>query len=64
MYLPIDDPAMLCWMKTQVRVLEAWREELAMRIDVDLEAVRRVETHYQWLTDEIGRLDETGRRAA
>jgi len=58
MCLPIDEAAMLCWLKSQVRVIEAWREDLAMRPDIDLDAVRRLERHYQWLTAEVDRLDQ------
>ncbi|MEO0449170.1 MAG: hypothetical protein AAFZ74_02485 [Pseudomonadota bacterium] len=44
---------MLIWLKNQVRVLEAWREDLASRAHLDLEMVRRLEHHYQWITKEI-----------
>ena len=61
--MPIDDSAMLCWLKQQVRVLEAWREELACRPEIEISMVTRLERHYAWLSDEIYRLD-TGQRAA
>jgi uncharacterized small protein (DUF1192 family) len=54
---------MLCWLKQQVRVLEAWREELACRSEIDIATVTRLERHYAWLTSEIMRL-EMPRRAA
>lgn len=57
MCLPMDDAAMLCWFKTQVHVLEAWREELAMRPNPDFEQIQRAERHYQWLTSEISTLE-------
>lgn len=57
MCLPLDDTAMVCWLKQQVRVLEAWREELAGRAEMDISAVIRLERHYQWLTSEVARLD-------
>ncbi|MEL6860719.1 MAG: hypothetical protein AAGL11_02690 [Pseudomonadota bacterium] len=44
---------MLEWLKSQVRVLEAWREDVASRPDIDLEMVTRLEQHYQWLTSEV-----------
>lgn len=50
MCLPLDDASMVCWLKTQVRVIEAWREELASRPDIDIEVVMRLERHYAWLT--------------
>ena len=63
MCMPIDDSAMLCWLKQQVRVLEAWREELACRSEIEVAMVTRLERHYAWLTEEISRLDPP-RRAA
>ncbi len=64
MCVPLDRMSMLGWLKTQVRVLEAWREDLASRPDIDLEEIQRVEKHYQWLTEEVARLDEVNPRAA
>ncbi|MEM7329196.1 MAG: hypothetical protein AAF437_10680 [Pseudomonadota bacterium] len=57
MCVPLDDTAMICWLKTQVRVIEAWREELAMRTELDVPALTRLETHYQWLSSEVSRLE-------
>ena len=48
---------MLSWLKGQVRIVEHWREELARQPDIDLDAVVSVERHYQWLTDEVARLE-------
>ncbi|MEL7108845.1 MAG: hypothetical protein AAGJ68_12205 [Pseudomonadota bacterium] len=64
MCIPFDDTAMICWLKTQVRVLEAWREELATRPELDISAVRRLEKHYAWLTYEVARLDDPSSQAA
>lgn len=64
MCLPIDDTAMICWLKSQVRVLEAWRDELASRPDLDIKQVMRLEQHYQWLTAEVLALETPGQRAA
>jgi hypothetical protein len=63
MCLPLDDTAMLCWLKQQVRVIEVWREELSCRPEIEIAMVTRLERHYAWLTSEIMRLD-TPRRAA
>lgn len=49
---------MLAWLKTQVRVIEAWREDVASRPDLDLEMITRLERHYQWLTAEVLNLEE------
>tara|TARA_R110002051_G_scaffold141534_1_gene214619 strand:- start:744 stop:923 length:180 start_codon:yes stop_codon:yes gene_type:complete len=59
----MDDAAMLCWLRQQVRVLEACREEIACRPEIEIAMVTRLERHYAWLTSEIMRL-ETPRRAA
>jgi len=56
--------SMLGWLRTQVRVLEVWREDLASRPDIDLEEIQRVEKHYQWLTGEVARFEEASARAA
>jgi hypothetical protein len=63
MCLPMDDVAMVCWLRQQVRVLEVWREELACRPEIEIAMVTRLERHYAWLTSEIMRL-EAPRRAA
>ena len=44
---------MLEWLKTQVRVIEAWREDVASRPDLDMEMITRLEHH--WLFG-LGRL--------
>ena len=49
---------MLEWLKTQVRVIEAWREDIASRPDLDLEMITRLEHHYQWLTAEVVNLEK------
>ncbi|MEL7547000.1 MAG: hypothetical protein AAGJ84_10140 [Pseudomonadota bacterium] len=43
--------------KVRVCVVEHWREELARQPDTVLDAVIRVETHYQWLTEDVARLE-------
>jgi hypothetical protein len=56
MCVPVDDPAMLCWLQTQLRVIEAWQEELSSRPDADLGQVERLARHHDWLTEELTRL--------
>lgn len=58
MCLPISDIAMIDWLKSQVRVIEAWREEVGCRPEIDLAEVERVERHYQWLRSEVARLED------
>lgn len=43
MCVPVDDPAMLCWLQTQLRVISAWQDE-------------RLARHHDWLTEELTRL--------
>ena len=57
MFSPIKDAAMIDWLKKQVRVLEAWREEVACRPELDISMIQRVENHYQWLTGEIAQIE-------
>lgn len=57
MCLNFQTSDMLAWLKTQVRVLEAWREDMATRPEFDLEMIMRLEHHYQWLTREVGTLE-------
>ena len=64
MCLPISDIAMIDWLKKQVQVIEAWREEIATRTEIDIAEVERVERHYQWLTSEVNRLEGYGRLRA
>ena len=64
MCIPLDDTAMICWLRTQVRIVEAWREELACRPDLDIESVMRLERHYAWLTSEVARLEDANPRQA
>jgi len=56
MCLPIDDSAMLCWLESQSRVLEAWQDELASRPDSDPLQVERLAHHHAWLNEELSRL--------
>jgi hypothetical protein len=44
-------------LRTQVRVLEAWLEELANRNELNISAVARLEIHYAWLSAELIRLE-------
>jgi len=64
MCIPISDVAMIDWLKRQVQVVEAWREEIATRAEIDISEVERIERHYQWLTSEVSRLEGYGRLRA
>lgn len=63
MCVPVDDSAILCWLQTQLRVIEAWQAELSSRPDADLQQVERLARHYDWLNEELSRLS-TYRQAA
>ncbi len=58
MYIPIRDTDMLNWLRARVRVLEAWREDITRRPELDFQMITRLETHYQWLTREVTRLED------
>ncbi|MEL7129310.1 MAG: hypothetical protein AAGK23_07165 [Pseudomonadota bacterium] len=64
MCVPISDRTMLGWLRGQLRIVEAWQAELLRRGDADLETVTRLQTHFEWLTSEVGRLEEDKRKAA
>lgn len=64
MCLPINDRTMLTWLQTQIRVMEAWREEIATRPEIDIDQVVKVETHLSWLSAEYDRLTEGNSVAA
>lgn len=64
MCLPLSDTAMIDWLKSQVRVIEAWREDVACRPEIDMTEVERLERHYQWLTAEVRRLEDYQLKAA
>lgn len=49
---------MIDWLKTQIRVLEAWRSDLASRPEIDISHLTDLEAHYQWLTAEVARLED------
>lgn len=48
---------MIAWLRAQVRVLEAWREDVATHPELDFEMITRLEKHYQWLTAEVSHLE-------
>ena len=53
----IHDQKMLEWLKMQVRILEAWREEVAERVEIDVPVLMRLERHYAWLSSEVSMLE-------
>ena len=57
MCLHFQNTAMLDWLRTQIRVLEAWREDVATRSELDIDMISRLEQHYQWLTAEVANLE-------
>lgn len=63
MFNTFSDTAMINWLRTQVRILEAWREEVASRGQIDLPMIERLEAHYQWLTAEVAYLEAKPARA-
>ena len=56
MCLPQDHPSMMCWLEKQVRVIDAWRDELVATVTDDDVTLERLTVHRAWLTQEIDRL--------
>ena len=57
MCLGFNDFDMMSWLRHQIRVIEAWRDDVAMRPELDMEMIIRLEQHYQWLTSEVSSLE-------
>lgn len=55
---------MLGWLRSQLRVVDAWRDELLRRGDAHVETIGRLERHYAWLSSEIVRLEKDEAYAA
>ena len=55
--MAFQNSSMIEWLKSQVCVLEAWREDVASRADLDIDMIMRLERHYQWLTAEVSNLE-------
>ncbi len=49
------------WLVSQERVMRLWIAELAIAPSWDIEFVRKLEEHHQWL---LSRIDELAERAA
>ncbi len=54
---------MMSWLRSQIGVLELWREELAQSADLDLSTISRLERHYQWMTSELALLEDLSQPA-
>ena len=63
MCFSIHNSGMVGWLRMQVRVIEAWREDIATQPELDLEMITRLERHYQWLTAEVSILESQQARA-
>lgn len=57
MCLPIDDAGMTCWLSSQLKVLDAWREELVLRPELEIAQVEALQRHRDWLASELERLE-------
>ena len=58
MCIPLDDASLSCWLFTQLRVLDAWCDELANEPDTDIARIEALERHRNWLADELARVDQ------
>lgn len=43
MCMPSDTPATICWIERQLRMLDAWRDELLLETDEDSAQVRKLD---------------------
>lgn len=59
MCLPVRDQSMTSWLKKQLRMLEAWGEEISARPETDTSTLIQLETHCAWLRAELARLEDT-----
>lgn len=55
--IPYDSVQLECWLHSQLKVIDAWMGELLSSPESDPETARRLETHRQWLSQEIARLE-------
>lgn len=53
---PIARRNLIDWLGTQKRVIALWRDNIADTNSVDTDLIESLETHYNWLSDELVRL--------
>lgn len=63
MGLPVDEATLQSWLRSQLRGIVLWREEICSQPEIDLAAVRRLEQHQQWLQQELEQLAAQTRHA-
>ncbi|PHR60165.1 MAG: hypothetical protein COA43_07650 [Robiginitomaculum sp.] len=56
MCTPIAKRGLADWLLTQKRVIGGWRDEIADTCSADKDLIESLETHYNWLSDELVRL--------
>lgn len=53
MCVPYDSVQLECWLHSQVKVIDAWINELMSSPDSDPQTAERLETHRRWLSREL-----------
>ena len=53
---PIARRNLIDWLRTQKRVIALWRDNIADTNSADTYLIESLETHYNWLSDELVRL--------
>jgi hypothetical protein len=53
--------SLTAWLVSQERVMRLWIDEMAATSVLDVEFIRKLEDHHQWLSD---RIEELAERAA
>lgn len=58
MCLPVRDQSMMNWLKKQLRMLEAWGDEISTRPETETNTILQLERHCSWLRAELARLED------
>lgn len=56
MCTPIARRNLIDWLRTQKRVIAHWRDDIAETSSADMDLIESLETHHNWLSDELVRL--------
>ncbi len=53
---PIARRTLIDWLQTQKKVIALWRDNIADIETADMDLIESLETHHNWLSDELVRL--------
>ncbi len=63
MCLPVDRPALQCWLQSQLSILSVLREEAALQLDGESDLAATLAGHHAWLMRELEHLTGSQRAA-